>query len=361
MRSLAWVAVLLLMGGSAGAAVTVAPFVAPDDLVVFAPEVSRVFVSSLERAGVDVVASHGVTVAGKIEALGRERVRLKASIAGRSVEVEGELERIDRLVRELANALVAVMPAKARGGSGAASAKAAATPAKPEAVPSARPSASAEESDPPAVKPDESVSHAREVTPDEPRLVSVGPESGSSSSAPAPAAAAAVVPSRPAVASSTSATSASSSGAPSRASDYAGRAVLHSVNTPQGCSVGSLGTRAAYDFLDRRLRVKVVSIGPCGYLPAANAGIEAGRLGVSSVVMLWFDSLALEPAASGFRAVGQLRVMVVRDGRQVLHRAIRPLSRAVAGYDLQRSAYDLVTDGLNAISSDLASVLRDAR
>src|SRR5262245_27034335 len=94
--ALALVAAMLLLPGAArgaAAAVTVPPFTSPPELAIFGPEVARAVSASLSQSGVEITAD-GAPVAGRIEALGEERVRLIAGVGGRSVQVEGPLEEI---------------------------------------------------------------------------------------------------------------------------------------------------------------------------------------------------------------------------------------------------------------------------
>ncbi|MSP62249.1 MAG: hypothetical protein EXR72_18345 [Myxococcales bacterium] len=121
MRAARWIVFSspVLLCAVATAAVAVPPFSAPDDLAIFAPEVARAVSASLERSGVDV-SSGGAPIAGKIEALDRDRVRLRATVAGRAVQVEGALEQVDELAADLGTRIAAALPASARRAVGVA-------------------------------------------------------------------------------------------------------------------------------------------------------------------------------------------------------------------------------------------------
>src|SRR5204862_4948283 len=76
-------------------------------------EVARAVAGALARAGVEV-GEGGTPVQGRIDAVDAEQVRLVATVAGRSVEVQGLLERVDVLAGELATKLVPVVPVATR-------------------------------------------------------------------------------------------------------------------------------------------------------------------------------------------------------------------------------------------------------
>src|SRR5262245_59934124 len=103
-------AVGLLLDAAAGATVSLTTFPAPEELSIFAPEVTSAVASSLEHAGVEVAPSGGSTVVtGRIETIDADRVRLRAMVAPKPVEVAGEIERIDELCAELGARIAAAL------------------------------------------------------------------------------------------------------------------------------------------------------------------------------------------------------------------------------------------------------------
>lgn len=356
-------AALLLTLGAAQAAVTVAPLRAPGELALFGPEATRVLIAAFERAGVNVAPGQAVQVNGRMEALKGERIKLIAAVGGHEVQVEGLLENIDDLVVAWAGKLLTALPSAARGST--AGDKTSAT-AKHEAGSNAQHSETNKENKVTAVgetkteKFDAAVSLGKvELGRGEDDINAIFP-------APTDRVTPASQPVQPApVAAAATGSTATLPASPGRwwptGNQFIGRTVLHTVGLPQGCALGSWATTAAREVLERRLRIQVAGLGACGYLAPVSAMVEASRIGVSSVVMLWFDSLALENTSLGYRAVGQLRIMIVRNGNVVLHRALHPAPRVSASPDLARAAYDLVTEGLNAMSGELRTVLVDSR
>jgi hypothetical protein len=137
-----------------------------------------------------------------------------------------------------------------------------------------------------------------------------------------------------------------------------GRAVLNVVRSPEGCPTGEWATLAAREILERRLLIRTLR-GGCGVASVPAATAEAARAGVPSVVMAAVENLRFEPGYSGYRPVGRLRVLVVRDGQLTFDRALdlgaRPLPRA----DVGRATYDLTAQGFMQLATELAAALRE--
>src|SRR5262249_28455563 len=84
---------------------SVAPFAivhGSEGLAHFAPAVTRALVQALGDAGVEVGSGGEWTIAGKLEELAGDRVRLSASVHGKTVSVEGPLDAIDAVAEQLA-------------------------------------------------------------------------------------------------------------------------------------------------------------------------------------------------------------------------------------------------------------------
>lgn len=404
MRLVAVVAGLsLLVGGWARAAVTLAEFSAPEDLAIFAPEVSHALGSALERAGFDVAAAapgSASTLMGKIEPLGRERVRLVVQVEGRAVTVEGELERIDELVAALAEKLKEVLPANLRRTGNAAVA--------PEGGRSVRATPPpAERSEQGTVAP-ASVQNVRGAGAGRQGTVAkkepAGPPpagvvgssanrtgSGASGSSVSGSGAGggerregeslvetspghAAVPGgeshgeesrsneidrRPA----TDSTPPDRTPSPAQVPPQLHRArsesgvLLHYVGLPTGCQASLWATIAARTFLENYLHTRVIPSGACGYQPLSQAVVEGSRAGVRSVLMMWFDQLDLAPSGVGYRANGSLRIMMVQDGRLVYHRQLPVGPRLMTIPDTARASSDLVTLALRAVGYELQRLL----
>lgn len=413
MRLVAVVAGLsLLVGGWARATVTLAEFSAPEELAIFAPEVSHAMSSALARAGFDVAAAapgSASTLMGKIEPLGQERVRLVVQVEGRVVAVEGELERIDELVTALAEKLKEMLPANLRRTGNAAVA--------PEGGRSVRATPP-----PPAERPEQGT-----VTPVSAQnsrgagAVRQGGGTKKETAGPIPAgsvgsSANRTGPGAPASSPSGSGVGSGAGGGerrdgeprveaspghpeapggephgeenrsneverrPPTDSPPADRAsplaqvappphrsrsesgvLLHYVGLPTGCQASLWATIAARTFLEHYLHVHVVPSGACGYQPLSQAVVEGSRAGVRSVLMMWFDQLDLAPSGLGYRASGSLRIMMVQDGRLVYHRQLPVGPRLMAIPDAARASSDLVTTALRAVGYELQRLLDNGR
>jgi outer membrane biosynthesis protein TonB len=393
-----WVSLVAWLAASpALASMTVPPFAASEDLSMFAPEVARAVAFALDRAGVDVNGGGAKveTVSGRIEAIDRDRVRLKACVGSHAVQVVGPLERIDDLASDLAGRLASALPASARRAPGSAprlaaapaarlpgpalaalttAAAPAAAPApppapKPAAAPVDPPKADPPKADPPKADPPKADPPKPVDTPKPPPAEETKPPPAPPPEEKKPPAEDPKTP--PPVLNPYPASPPTSYVPPPPPPVYApprrwrggyasmGRTVLHSIGTPEGCASGAWATYAARDVLERRIHVQTVSTGACGFLSQAAAAAEAQRAGVRSVVMAAFESLRMEQGSVGLRPIGRLRVIVVRDGQVVLDRAPELSGHSAAVADLSRAAYDLVAEGFGLLAGDLAAVLAD--
>ncbi len=408
MRAAGFLIALALASGAAFAAPAMSAFAAPEDLAIFGPEVARALAASLERAG--IVAAPGALSPGRIEEIDRDRVRLRIVVAGKAVQVEGPLEEIDRLVNELSARVAAALPASARRAPAPGErARAAIPPTSTERAGSPPPHAEAERAPIAAVtpverkpvastpveqrKPVESAPVEREAD-DAPKAAAppadekvertLPPETHLPATVPATSAAhdekpPAVEPPRPPPPPPSSPVEdrrgasdappppvyAAPVDPPHRArtpwSATAGRAVLHAIDTPDGCGLGGWATWAAREVLERRLRVQVVATSACGLTRREAALAEAQRFGARAVVMAALESLRLDPVPGGMRPAGRLRIVVLRDGAPVLDRSLEVAGPPRQAPDAARAAYDLVAAGFGLIAGDLGAVLADAR
>jgi hypothetical protein len=138
--------------------------------------------------------------------------------------------------------------------------------------------------------------------------------------------------------------------------------VLHTIGAPDGCALGGWATYAARDVLERRLRVQAITSGACGFTSPGSAAAEASRYGAHTVVMAGFtEPLRIEQLATGLRAVGRLRVIVVRDGQVVFDRTPQLTPRMTSVPEPSRAAYDLVNEAFNLLGGELLAVLSDPR
>ena len=377
--------------------VLVPSFAAPDALAIFAPEVARAVAGGLQQAGVDIAfaapasGSPAVTVAGRIDSLDGERVRLTASIGAHTVQAEGPLEQVDGLAADLAHRLVPLVPAGARHApshlshadlhqkKGLPGAAPVTTPAPVAATGLGVPSTS-----PPAVAPPIAAAPAPTVaaplptaaappvTEPAPPVAAAAPpatvakpaadptpapsniqDPGSSTTLPAPADRPAAAPDKPAKPADPGYEALS----PPRRRTDPHRVVLHTVRMPDGCATGAAATYALREAIERRGGFRVVA-GGCGIVPPGSAVAEGMRAGAASVVMSSFDWIRYEPLLSGVRPYGRVRIVVVRDGRASLVQTVDVSSRAVAlPADVNRVAYDLATAAALQLGSSIESAL----
>jgi hypothetical protein len=107
------VAVFVVLASSTAWArprVQVAPFsVHGETLGYFGPEVARAVTAALEGDGVETGPGAADTINGRVEELSGERVRLSATLRGRTIVAEGPLEAIDAVATQLANRMAPLL------------------------------------------------------------------------------------------------------------------------------------------------------------------------------------------------------------------------------------------------------------
>src|SRR5205823_3922089 len=90
--------------------VQVAPFaVRGEALAYFGPEVARAVTAALEGAGVETGPGAEATITGHLEELGQDRVRLSATLRGRTLTADGPLEAMDAVATQLANQIAPLL------------------------------------------------------------------------------------------------------------------------------------------------------------------------------------------------------------------------------------------------------------
>ncbi len=359
--------------------VQVAPFaVQTETLGYFGPEVARAVTAALEGDGVETGPGAPDTISGHVEELSGERVRLSATLRGRTILAEGPLEAIDAIATQLANKMAPLLledPAaqklaekRARDAEKRAASVPPSRPApktthveavKPEPPrvveakaseppPAEKPAPPVEEAKPEVVKPTEEPKSEPKTepksdvkTPDwSPPRVDGPPHYEPPVTPAAPAA-----PPRP---------------PPYFAGFVRGRVVAHAVADPRPSysTSGAMATQALFSFLQRRLRLSVIPTG-VGITSANVAADEAYRAAARAVVMARLESVELQPGPS---ARVRLEVVVVRDGRPVMRRVVESApsdpNRRGAGAD---PVYQAVTMALEALVPELVGALADVR
>jgi hypothetical protein len=372
--------------------VQVAPFtVKGEALGYFGPEVARAMVATLEGDGVETGAGAAETLTGNVEELAGDKVRLTATLRGKTLSAEGPLEAIDAVATSLANKLAPLLlendpaaqklaekrardaekraasvppsrpapkPAVARSKPGPApappeteakeEAKPAvveepkvAEPAKAEAKPEAKPDTRSD------VKP-ESKPEAKEEAPKQPDWVPPRVDTPPPRTPTPPAVTAPPAPPTP---------------SPYFGGFVRGRVVAHAIAEPPStyATAGVMATQALFSFLHRRLRLTVIPTG-VGITSANVAADEAYRAAARAVVMARLESVEFLP---GPAARVRLEVVVVRDGRPVMRRIVESAptapsdpSRRVATSD---PVYQAVTMALEALVPELVGALADVR
>ena len=412
--------VTLVLAGSATVwarpRVQVAPFSVHDEsLGYFGPEVARAVAAALEGAGVETGAGAEAMITGRVEPLARDRVRLAATLRGRTLTAEGPLEAMDAVATQLANQIAplllendpaaqsaaekrahdAARRAAAVPPSSPASASrvvAAPPPSQPHIVPPAVAAAMPEskeskdakdakdtkdakadgkaETKPEAAHPEtKAPTKAPTEAPTEAKVAvaeAAKPEAARAAEAPrseirepdwAPprvdTPAPAAVPARPAAVPARAAAP-----SPYFAGFVRGRVVAHAVADPQSAYPGSgaMATQALFAFLQRRLRLTVVPTG-VGITSAAVAADEGYRAGARAVVMARLDSVDYMPGPS---VRCRLEVIVIRDGRPVMRRIVE----AQPNQAIRRTGdplYAAVTAELEALVPELVGALSDVR
>ncbi len=353
-RRLGMVALLGSLSAPALAAPHAQFTVAKEVPAYFGPEVGRAVAEALDQ-----VDARDADVTGRVEELAGERVRLSATVRGKSgapVQVEGPLEDIDSLCVQLASKIYPlVVPEKPAAAAKPAAEKrpllAAAAPLsvarklpedrsdkeekaadKPAPVPAAAitPVAAPTAAPPPASAP---ATAPPPTTPDPPRRRVDGellhPYYGGASGSP-------VTP------------------APAPGPYYVrNRVVAHAIaDSPNAWpGAGRSATHALYDFLGRRLRLSVVPIG-LGLAPPQTALDEGVRSAARAVVMTRLQSV--EDRGVSLRC--RLEVVVVREGALSLRRIVE----AEAVRRVQEDPLFVATQqALEAISTDLAAAVAE--
>jgi len=366
--------------------VQVAPFsVKGEALAYFGPEVARAITAALEGDGVETGPGAADTIAGHVEELAGERVRLSATLRGRTIAAEGPLEAIDAVATQLANKMAPLLledpdaqklaekrardaekraasvppsrptpkPAKVEPPKATQPAKVE-EPPKAESKPAAaeKPAPPVEEAKPEAKPTEEPKPEAKMEAKGEPKPDAVktpdwspprvdGPPSRTE---PAPPVVPAAPPTPP----------------PYFSGFVRGRVVAHAVSDPHAtyASSGVMATQALFSFLQRRLRLSVIPTG-VGITSPNVAADEAYRAAARAVVMARLDSVWFAPGPS---ARVRLEVVVVRDGRPVMRRVVEsapsdPNRRGPA----TDPVYQAVTMALEALVPELVGALADVR
>jgi hypothetical protein len=369
--------------------VQVAPFsVKGDALAYFGPEVARAITAALEGDGVETGPGAPDMIAGHVEELPGERVRLSATLRARTITAEGPLEAIDAVATQLANKMAPLLledPAaqklaekRARDAEKrAASVPPSRPPPKPAKVEPPKATQPAKVEEPPkteVVKPapaDKPAPPVEEAKPEakpteEPKLqpkvepkVEAKPDvvktpdwspprvDGPPRTEPRVAPPPPVVPAAPPP-------------PPYFAGFVRGRVVAHAVADPHPtyASASVMATQALFSFLQRRLRLSVIPTG-VGITSPNVAADEAYRAAARAVVMARLDSVEFVPGPS---ARVRLEVVVVRDGRPVMRRVVEsapsdPNRRGPA----TDPVYQAVTMALEALVPELVGALADVR
>jgi len=375
--------------------VQVPPFsVHGDTLGYFGPEVARAVTAALEGDGVETGAGAADTIVGRIDELPGERVRLSATLRGRTISAEGPLEAIDAVATQLANKTAPLLlendpaaqklaekrardaekraasvppsrppPKQARVEPPAKVQPARAEAPQPEAKPAAeKPAVAVEESKPEAKPTDEPKSEPAEAKVEAKSEPKAEPPKPKSDAPKTPEWAPPRVDGPPARAEPASppAAPAPPSPPPYFGGFVRGRVVAHAVSDmrPTYPAAGTMATQALFSFLQRRLRLSVIPTG-VGITSPTIAADEAYRAAARAVVMARLDSVEFVP---GPAARVRLEVVVVRDGRPVMRRVVESApsdpSRRGAATD---PVYQAVTMALEALVPELVGALADVR
>jgi hypothetical protein len=362
--------------------VQVAPFsVKGESLAFFGPEVGRAMAAALEGAGVETGAGAPDAIVGRVEELPNERVRLTATLRGKTLSAEGPLEAIDAVATSLANKLAPLLlendpaaqklaekrarDAERRAASVPPSRPAprprkveAAPPAetKPEtkpppveeAKPAAPPATEAPAAETPATSAPEAKPEAKaETRPEPPKPEWVPPRVDTPPPQAQPRAD--VEPPAP-----------PSTPPPYFGGFVRGRVVAHAIAEPMGAypTAGVMATQALYAFLQRRLRLSVIPTG-VGITSPRIAADEAYRAAARAVVMARLDEVEILP---GPTARVRLEIEVIRDGRPVMRRVVESAPSDVGRRPLASDPiYQSVTMALEALVPELVGALADVR
>jgi hypothetical protein len=368
---------ILLVAATAWARprVQVAPFVVRGDATLgyFGPEVARAIAAALEGAGVETGAGGELAITGRVEpigSIGDERVRLTATVRGKTLSVDGPLEGIDAVASQLASKMAPLLLENDPAAQKAAERRAheaehhAASPAHKERLVVAETTTVTVPKD--------------EVKADKKPEPTSAPESSRPEAAPAPTTATTTDPTKPEPARpeawspprvDTPAKPESEPPAPPPSPPppspffggfVRGRVVAHAIADSANAypGAGMTATQAMFAFLHRRMRVSVVPTG-VGLTSTAVATDEAYRAGARAVVMARLEAVEY---FAGPTARVRLEVVVIRDGRPVMRRVVESApsdpSRRGPGSD---PVYQAVTSALEALVPELVGALADVR
>jgi len=358
--------------------VQVAPFsVKGDALAYFGPEVARAITAALEGDGVETGPGAPDTIAGHVEELPGERVRLSATLRARTITADGPLEAIDAVATQLANKMAPLLledPAAQK----LAEKRARDAEKRAASVPPSRPSKIAHVEPPKTVQPvkaTEETKPAEKPAPSEKPAPAVEETKPETKPAEEPKVEPKVEPKSevktpdwspprvdgpPRTESPPATPPAPPAPPPYFAGFVRGRVVAHAVSDPHPtyASAGVMATQALFSFLQRRLRLSVIPTG-VGITSPNVAADEAYRAAARAVVMARLDSVEFVPGPS---ARVRLEVVVVRDGRPVMRRVVEsapsdPNRRGPA----TDPVYQAVTMALEALVPELVGALADVR
>lgn len=371
--------------------VQVAPFsVHSEGLAYFGPEVGRAVIAALEGDGVETGAGAAETIVGRIDELPGERVRLSATLRGRTLTAEGPLEAIDAVATQLANKMAPLLLENDPAAQRLAEKRARDAEQRAASVPPSRPAlraARAEPPKPPATQPPKAPATHAQAPKAEPKPPAEKPAPPVEESEVDPSAEPKAEPEAKSESASEPKAEAPKTpewvpprvdGPPTRGEPpprveppaaappppgyyggfVRGRVVAHAVSDahPVYAAAGVMATQALFSFLQRRLRVTVIPTG-VGITSPALASDEAYRAAARAVVMARLDSVEFVP---GPAARVRLEVVVVRDGRPVMRRVVDsgPTEPSRRGAD---PVYRAVTMALEAMVPELVGALADVR
>ncbi len=376
--------VLVLASATAWAKprVQVVPFsVKGEALGYFGPEVARAMAAALEGAGVETGVGAADAITGYVEELAGERVRLTATLRGKTLTAEGPLEAIDAVATSLANKLAPLLLENDPAAQKLAEKRARDAEKRAASVPPSRPapkgrktetaaSTSSRKVAPVAEAHDEASTttppaepEAKEPAKSEPKGEAKA-EPETKVEAPKPDWSPPRVDAPPPRTEAAPATPAQPASPPTPppyfGSFVRGRVVAHAIAEPPASypTAGVMATQALFSFLHRRLRLSVIPTG-VGITSASVAADEAYRAAARAVVMARLESVEVLP---GPAARVRLEVEALRDGRPVMRRVVESApsdpGRRVLGAD---PIYQAVTMALEALVPELVGALADVR
>jgi hypothetical protein len=362
----------------------------------FQPAVTRAVAQALGASGVEVGPGGETSIQGRVEELGDDRVRLSATVHGRTVSVEGPIDALDSIAAQLAGRLAPMLGGNEEKATHVAAPAATVgrkvpvqiakgtvvVDAKTAPAPSAAPATPAASTPPPAST---APAPAKESPPPAP----VATPAKETAAAPPPAPATTTTSAPPTTVSARP--SEDEEEAPARtpprpggvyqppartASAYPppaygwvrGRVVAHAVaDIPNAFTgAGQSATQALYYFLRGRLKLSVVPTG-YGLAPPNIAADEGWRSGARAVVMARLQGIEYRPNPAGQSVVTRLEIIVVRDGRMVLRKIIESAPTDPGPVGLRRNRvledpiFTAITQSLENIVPDLNYATADVR